>query len=37
MESFLTKRCSIFLIAAIVLAGCSPTVLSLAADGAYTA
>jgi osmotically-inducible protein OsmY len=37
MESFLTKRCSIFLIAAIGLAGCSPTVLSLAADGAYTA
>lgn len=37
MESFLTKRCWIFLIAAIGLAGCSPTVLSLAADGAYTA
>jgi osmotically-inducible protein OsmY len=37
MESLLTKRYSIFLIAAIGLAGCSPTVLSLAADGAYTA
>ena len=28
---------SIYLIAVVLLAGCSPTVLSLAADGAYTA
>jgi osmotically-inducible protein OsmY len=30
-------RFSIFAIAALVLAGCTPTTLSLAADGAYTA
>lgn len=31
------RRLSIYFIAALALAGCSPTVLSLAADGAYTA
>ncbi|NNE84518.1 MAG: BON domain-containing protein [Alphaproteobacteria bacterium] len=30
-------RFSIYIIAALVLAGCTPTTLSLAADGAYTA
>ena len=31
------RRLSIYLVATLALAGCSPTVLSLAADGAYTA
>lgn len=37
MESFLTKRFLIFLVSALALAGCAPTLTSLAVDGAYTA
>jgi len=37
MESLLTKRFLILLVSALALAGCAPTVLSLAVDGAYTA
>jgi len=37
MESFLTARISIFLVSVLALAGCAPSALSLAVDGAYTA
>jgi len=37
MESLLTKRLLISLIAVLALAGCAPTLTSLAVDGAYTA
>jgi osmotically-inducible protein OsmY len=37
MELLLAKRFSIFLVSALALAGCAPTLASLAVEGAYTA